>query len=157
MKAGKSRTFPLKDKCFNNKRSTFTGFQLSIIGWSTYYEGVYQSMDRPSEDIIDDDIAIDGWSISQQRKRKEEDKKRQAEKMLPEKMSNAGEVFIPVRNRKEAEDVMNLNDGAGKAKIRSLKKDLQTQGSLSDSKLTSTRQQIQMQAAEMSKHSNRRR
>lgn len=155
--AWKNYWFSLKHEAFDNKRSTLTGFQLSVVGWSSYYEGVYQSMDKPFDEIIEDDIAIDGWSISQRRKRKEEEKQRNAEKMLPKNMSDAGEVFIPVRNQREAQDVMSLNDGAGKAKLKSLKRDLETRGSLSEADLTSTRQSIQMQAAEMSKHSNRRR
>lgn len=153
----KNNWFSLKYDVFDNKGSSLTELQLSLISWSSYYEGVYQSMDKPSDEIIDDDIAIDGWSIAERRKRKEEDKKRNAEKMLPENMSGAGEVFIPVKNKREALDVMTLNDGAGKAKLKSLKRDLETRGSLSDVDLTSTRQQVQMQAAEMSKNSNRRR
>ena len=155
--AWKNHWFSLKNETFDNKRSTLTDLQLSVIGWSNYYENVYQSMDKPSDEIIEDDIAIDGWSISQRRKRKEEEKQRNAEKMLPENMSNAGEIFIPVKNQQEQRDVLSLNDGAGKAKLKSLKHDLKTRGSLSESELTSTRQNIQMQAAEMSKHSNRRR
>lgn len=151
----KNKWFSVKNELFDNKPSSFTDFQLSIISWSSYYESVYQSMEKPSDDVIDDDIALDGWSISQRRKRKEEEKKASAEKMLPEKMQNAGEIFIPARNKKEAEDIMSLNDMQGLSKIKSLKKDLRERGSVEESQLTSTRQELQMQAAQMASESRR--
>lgn len=71
--------------------------------------------------------------------------------MLPENMKNAGEIFIPTRNQKEAEDVMSLNSYAAKAKIKSLRTDLSQSGSVDASNLTSTRREIQMQANKLSK------
>jgi hypothetical protein len=136
----------IKELIFANHPSTFTSFQHSIIGWSKYYDSIYQSPDKPLEEIIQDDIALDGWSIKERRKREEEEKKHNAEQLLPEKLSNAGEVFIPARNAKEVEDILSLNDAHGKAKLRSLKNDLKNRGSLKDSDLTSSRQEIQMQA-----------
>lgn len=139
----------IKENIFVNHPSTFTSFQFSLIGWSKYYDSVYQSPDKPLEDIIQDDMALDGWSIKERRKREEEEKKHNAEQLLPEKLSNAGEVFIPARNAKEVDDILSLNDGHGKAKLKSLKNDLKTRGSLKDSDLTSNRQEIQMQANRM--------
>lgn len=152
----KTRWYSLKRSVFSNKKSSLTDQQISLISWSNYYDSVYQSMDKPSDDIIDDDIALDGWSIVQRRKRKEEDKKRNAEKMLPDKMRDAGEIFIPARTKKEAEDIMSLNDGEAVSKIKSLKKDLQEYGSIEESQLTSTRRELQMQAVQMAKDNRRR-
>lgn len=145
----------IKEGLFSNHPSTFTPFQFNIIGWSKYYDSVYQSPDKPSEEVIQDDIALDGWSIKERRKREEEEKKHNAEQLLPQKMSNAGEVFIPSRNAKETSDILSLNDGYGRAKLKSLKKDLQTKGSLKECELTSSRQEIQMQAAKMASERKR--
>lgn len=135
-----------KENLFENKPSSFTDVQQSIISWSYYYDGVYQSMEKPADEVIEDDFAIDGWAISERRKRDEEDKKKSAEQILPKNISGAGEVFIPVRNQKEAEDVYRLNDRAGQAKLKSLQKDLNKNGVLDDSQLTSTQTEIQMMA-----------
>ena len=143
-------------RIFSNRPSSFTELQISIISWSNYYDGVYKSYDKPSDDIIEDDIALDGWSISQRRKRQEEEKKKSAEKMLPENMRNAGEIFIPARNAKEASDIMSLNSQEGLHKIKSLRRDLDREGAVEESQLTSTRRELQMQAVQMSKNNRRR-
>lgn len=138
-----------KENAFDNKPSSFTDIQHGIISWSHYYDGVYQSMEKPSEEVIQDDYALDGWAIVERRKRDAEEKKKNAESMLPKNAKDAGEVFIPVRNQQEAQNVYALNDAGAKAKIKSLKKDLDENGVLSDSQLTSTKREIQMQLNKM--------
>lgn len=145
-----------KKRPFDNKASSLTDFQLAVISWSSYYDGVYQSLDKPSDDVIEDDIALDGWSIVQRRKRAEDEKKRNAEKILPDKMKDSGEVFIPARNAKEAQDIMSLNNAEAMSHIKSLKKDLQKHGVVEESQLTTTRRELQMQAIQMSKENKRR-
>lgn len=152
----KNRWYSSKTDTFQNDLSSLTDLQLSVISWSIYYDGVYQSLDRPSENIIEDDIAIDGWSIIEKRKRKEEEKKRSAEKLLPDKMSNAGEVFIPARNKQRASDIMSLNSIGSMDKIKSLKSDLKTNAVIDEADLTSTRRELQMEAIRMQKENRRR-
>ena len=149
----KSRWYGLKEKSFSN--TELTDFQLSAISWSIYYDGINQSIDRPSDEVIADDIALDGWSILQARKRKEEEKKKNAEKMLPKNISNANEVFIPARNQKEAEDIFNLNDGQGKARINSIRNDLQTHGSRTENQLSDTQRDLHMMSIQMAKENKR--
>ena len=148
--------FGVKEKLFQNNPSSFTDLQHNIISWSYYYDNINESLDRPSEEIIEDDIALDGWGEKQKRKRQEEEKKKQAEDMLPDNIGDAGEVFIPVRNQKEAQDVHNLNNPQGKAKLRSLKRDLDKHGSVNESDLSSTRRELQMQSNQMASQNRRR-
>ena len=148
--------FGVKEKLFENNPSSFTDLQHNIISWSYYYDNINESLDRPSEEIIEDDIALDGWGEKQKRKRQEEEKKKQAEDMLPDNIGDAGEVFIPVRNQKEAQDVHNLNNPQGKAKLRSLKRDLDKHGSVNESDLSSTRRELQMQSNQMASQNRRR-
>lgn len=141
----------LKKACFDNKHSSLTNFQLAILSWSIFYDNVAKSLDKPTEEIIADDIALDGWSIVERRKRIEEEKKNNAEKMLPKNLKDAGEIFIPVRNEKQAQDVMSLNNAEAKSRINSLRKDLKREGIVEESQLTSTRRDLQMQAIQMRK------
>ena len=76
--------------------------------------------------------------------------------MLPEKMQNAGEIFIPAKNSKEVSDIMSLNDSYGISKIKSLRKDLKENSVIDESQLTSTRQELQMQSIQMAKENRRR-
>lgn len=152
----KNRWFSTKIETFDNSKSSFTDLQLALISWATYYDGIYQSMDKPSDEVMEDDIALDGWSILEKRKRKKEEKQRNAEKMLPGNMKNAGEVFIPARNQQQASDIMSLNNMSAQGKIKSLQSDLKTYGSVNESDLTSTRQEIQMEAIRLQKENRRR-
>jgi len=136
----------LKEGMFENKPSSFTGFQTSVISWSHYYDGINQSANRPSEAVVQDDIAMDGWSINERIKREEEDKKRQSESLLPSKMSKAGEILIPATTREQIKNVYEMNDSRGKAKLKSLGRDLSSNGVLEDSQLTFNRREIQMES-----------
>lgn len=149
----KSKWYALKEKNFKN--DDLTDHQISIVSWSNYYDSVYQSMEKPSDEIIKDDIALDGWSILENKRRKEEDKKRNAEKMLPKNISNANEIFIPARNQKEAEDIFDLNDGQGKARINSIKNDLQIHGSRTENQLSDTQRDIHIMSMQMAKENKR--
>lgn len=151
----KNRWYSSKLETFDNDLSSLTEMQLAVISWSTFYDGVYQSMDKPSDEIIEDDIALDGWSIVEKRKRQKEEKKKSAEKMLPENMKNSGEIFIPARNKKRAQDIMSLNEGGSIEKIKSLRSDLKQNSIVDESNLTSTRRELQMQAIQMQKENRR--
>lgn len=142
---------PCKDRVFENDISSLTDIQAGIVSWSHYYDSINESIERPSQQIIEDDYALDGWAIKQKRKRIEEEKKKNAENMLPQNSKNAGEVFIPAKNREDVKNIMNLNDGYGKNKINLLNKDLKTKGRVEDSELTSTRMEVRMASAQMTR------
>lgn len=137
-----------KERTFANSPSSFTDLQLNLISWSYFYDNVYESPERPSQEIIEDDIALDGWSIKQRRSREEENKKKNAENLPGSK--SAGEIFIPAKNKEDVAHITKMNDGYGLAKIKSLAKDLKQHGAVEESNLTSTRQELQMAANSMS-------
>jgi hypothetical protein len=55
---------------FGKPLKELTGDQDSLIYWSQVYDAAYESMDRPSQSIIDDDEALDKWFEDQAKKRK---------------------------------------------------------------------------------------
>jgi hypothetical protein len=120
-----------------------TNEQVVLISWSRMYDNIHESPDCPPNEVIDDDIAMDGWMIHQSRKRKEEDKDRQKENLLTTK---AKEVFIPVKNQQEQKEILSLNNAHGKSVISSIKKDVEERGVLNEMELTHVRQEIQMEA-----------
>lgn len=149
----KNRWLTLKDRVFQN--NDLSDLQIGLLSWSNYYDNVYQSMDKPSDDIINDDIALDGWAIKQKKKRIEEEKKINAEKMLPKNISSAGEVFIPAKNHQEVDDIISLNDIEGIHRMKSIKKDLETHGHLKESQLSDTRRDLQMKSVELARENRR--
>ena len=132
-----------------------TNEQISVVAWSRFYDGVYESMERPNEEIIKDDLALDGWSIAQERKRKEEEKKQEGEK-LAGNAQDADEIFIPVSNQKEQDQVLALNDTYGKSVIKSKAKQFEKGGVFKETDLTHVKKEIQMESLRQAKENRRR-
>ena len=55
---------------FGKPLMELTNDQDSLVYWSQVYDVAYESMDRPSEAIIEDDKALDKWFEDQAKKRK---------------------------------------------------------------------------------------
>lgn len=130
---------------FGSPSSELTNEQLSLLSWSKFYDSIGESADPPTDEVVEDDTALDGWLILQGRKRKEDSKRKEAEKLLPKNNQNAGELFIIGKSKEEMDQIMSLNDGYGKHAINSLKNDLNQKGEVRESDLTRVRQEIQME------------
>ena len=105
------------------------------------YDSIHESMESPSDDIIEDDYAIDGWFTVQRRKRDDGRKESEANN-LPE----SAEVFVPVSNKKEVRRVHDMNTQQGKHVIKSRMKDLEEQGSLEEGQFSHVKQDLAMKA-----------
>lgn len=71
--------------------------QKNLLYWSQVYDSVYEAYERPSDEIINDDDALDKWFDNQSKKRKQEvfEKDGSVSKIkLSNKMRGHGEVFI---------------------------------------------------------------
>lgn len=95
-------------KLFANDDRELSHDQKNILVWSSMYDNIQESMDCPSEDVINDDDLLDGWFIVQKRKRDEEKAKSEVDNMSPN-ISRHQELFLPARNKKEAENINNMN------------------------------------------------
>jgi hypothetical protein len=122
----------------------FTDMQKGLINWSRVYDSIYESPDMPSDEIIEDDYAIDGWFTSQKNKR-DDDKKESMQDTLPK----TGEVFVMVKNKEEAKNVYNMNTQEGKANIKSREKDLKERGSLEEYEFSHVQTKLKMQANQL--------
>ena len=120
-----------KDKVFSD---SFTDDQRTLIGISQMYERVYEHPECPSDEIIDDDDALDGWMIVQKRKT-EKDKKQQQVDSLNPKLKNAQEVFLFANNNNEAEEIIGLNNLEGLSRMKSKINHVNKFGLTEDSKL----------------------
>lgn len=87
---------------FSCKAYELTQEQKSLIYWSKLYDSIYESPDRPSDLIIKDHYAVDGWLIHQ---RRESDKEKKGE----DRHGNADEVYHIVRSQEDLEYVKSLN------------------------------------------------
>lgn len=92
--------------------------QRTLISISQMYDRVYEHPDSPSDEIIEDDDALDGWMIFQRRKI-EKDKKQQQIDTINPKLKNAQEVFLFANNQQEAQEIIQLNSPESLNRMRS--------------------------------------
>jgi hypothetical protein len=97
-----------KGNVFGADISDYSDEQRVIINLSRMYDSVYEHPECPSDDIIEDDDALDGWMIFQKRKR-EKEKKGQVLSTKSSKANNASEVFVMATDKQEAEEIFELN------------------------------------------------
>ncbi len=98
-------------KLFKNKPDDdLTINQRNLITWSRVYENIQESMDCPTDNVIEDDDMLDGWFLIQQAKREKEKMEQEVEKLsgTTDKMSEANHVFIPQGSNI---DISLLNEG----------------------------------------------
>jgi hypothetical protein len=113
-----ARTEPWKSLWILNESNTFNLFankdrelshdQKNILIWSRMYDNVQESMDCPSDNVINDDDMLDGWFILQRRKREQEKNENELDK-LPPNIANKQEVFLMAKNKKDAERINDMN------------------------------------------------
>jgi hypothetical protein len=98
-----------KQNVFLNLDRDITINQQNLLLWSQTYDNIHESLDCPSDDVIDDDDMLDGWLIFQSRKRKQEKVEQDMDKKMSSKVKNSSEVFLMASNADEAKDIDGIN------------------------------------------------
>lgn len=138
---------------FNRSISELTDLQRELVIWSMIYDSVYESADTPSEDVIDNDILLDGWFKNQHEKRQKNRNKESADHLLSNnpKIRDAQEVCLMVDTPEDANKVYNLNDQTSKQKITANFDAVQEKGILKECHLPTVQKDLQMQYNRMLK------
>lgn len=92
--------------------------QKSLINISCMYDKIYEHPESPSDDIIADDDALDGWMLFQKQQNEAQKKEKGVNSMLDGKMKNASEVFLMAGSKDQAQDVLGLNSTQSLGKIK---------------------------------------
>jgi hypothetical protein len=91
-----------------------------LIGLHKMFDNVKQHPECPSEDIINDDDALDGWFIYQHQKAEKEKKKNSILDKVGGNTKKAGEVFVVTDDITERNDIYDLNDLNTRQNIKEL-------------------------------------
>lgn len=134
----------------NEKNQDLTYNQKNIVIWSQMYDNIQESLDCPTNDVIEDDDMLDGWFIIQNKKREKERSEKEFENNVKsDKIKNSSEIFVVANSNKDRDRVNNMNDVHG-ANIKNQrnallkrKKDIQQQ-EFADEKLKIQAQQTNM-------------
>lgn len=141
---------------FGTPAAMLTSSQKSIIMWSRIYDNIYENMECPPDEIIEENDMLDGWLILQSRKRNEEREKGHGFGDDGRKVPKGGEVFLFADNEEDAQRIYSKNDTVGRAMIKQRSSMMdKTAGlvdvtQLPDSKIA-MRQQAVQQARNMSR------
>ena len=100
-------------KIFGRAPAEITEEQDQLVSWSRLYDNISEAHESPSDEVVEDDDAIDGWLITERRKRDKEQNKFKLDG-FGDKHAGADEVYIMASSTQEAEEINNLNDERGK-------------------------------------------
>ena len=103
---------------FEGSVSEWSDEQKTIVSISQMYDSIYQHPECPEDDIIQDDEAIDGWSIYHSRKIKEEKKKNGVSSKL-DRHKNAQEIFVVAETDEDIKSIIGMNDHTGFNRMKS--------------------------------------
>lgn len=110
-----------KDNIFSGPSYEWTEEQITLVNLSKTYDAIREHMESPTEEIIEDNDALDGWMIYQNRKIEKEKKKQKVEDKYGLNNKRADEIFILTDSVEETKEIFDLNDPQAKAKINQLK------------------------------------
>jgi hypothetical protein len=99
---------------FDRSAAHLTEEQISIINWSRMYDSVYESPDCPGETVLDDDDLLDGWLITQSKKRESDRNQRLGDNKGGNK-PGLQEVFVPAETSQDADRIDAMNDPGARA------------------------------------------
>lgn len=121
--------------------------QLNLLYWSKTYDTIQQIEDAPSYAAMQDVYAVDGWMTKYNRKKEAEDKTKTIK-------NNAAEVYLPVRSRQEAREIIELNSPEARSVLKSRSKDLQKSPELNERQFSFVKQDIGMKINELNSRRN---
>lgn len=127
---------------FKHSASEMTDYQRALVSWSMLYDSVYESVDCPSEDVINDDVQLDMWLEEQKNKHKD---KNTQPLISNSKIANSQEIAIMVETPEDAQKVYSLNNSHGKSVLSNREHALMDRGLLKETQLPDQKQRIMME------------
>ena len=114
--AAKNTGFP-----FASPPTRWSEDQKELVRWSQVYDAAFESLERPSQRVIEDDDLFDSWLLRQHEEIDRRTRKKEADDLLKRhqgtKKGGRQEVFI-LTDQRGAKDVYGMNDPENRASIR---------------------------------------
>lgn len=97
-------------KLFSNQDRDLSIDQKNMVVWSRMYDNIQESMDCPSDSVINDDDMLDGWFIIQNKKQDKERAESELESRVSnDKISNSEEVFVFAETQQDVDAINSVN------------------------------------------------
>lgn len=104
---------------------TLNDDQRNLLALQRMYNNVRQHPECPSDEIINDDDALDGWFLFQKDKKKKEKVKNSLLSKVRGKVKNHSDIFIFTNNKEERQAIWEMNNPEGKRTIKSIEKTME--------------------------------
>ena len=125
--------------------------------WSRMYDNVYESMECPTDDVIEDDDMLDGWFILQRKKREKDKAEQEIQSQTNnQKISQSAEIFVFADNKESAKKINETNSVHSQAVKKQRMAVIQSKGEASDLDFQDQQLKIRTQQNEMYKNKFRR-
>ena len=99
-----------KENIFPGCVKDWTDEQRSLVNFTKTLDSIREHMEAPSEEVIEDNYALDGWILYQHEKiAKEKKQKHISEKYGLDKKNN-NEIFLMSSNIDDTKEILSLND-----------------------------------------------
>ncbi len=137
---------------FDNSITSWSQNQSDLVYWSQVYDMVYESYDRPKQEIIEDDDLLDSWLIRQDEKTQNKPNSGPDTKESKHKFKNEGrkEQFI-MSDLDGAKDVYEMNDVNDRKLIVGKQNLISKQGSIKEQHMPDSKREIQSIAVKQRK------
>lgn len=135
---------------FDRSASEHTEEQKAVLSINQMYTKIYEHPECPNEDVIEDDDALDGWMLEQQKKNAKEKTEKGVDNLIGKYGKNAQEVFLMPKDEKEFDQINELNSNQSMAKINA-RRNLRQGEIKEDSDFSDTQAEMLNKIAELNK------
>ena len=117
--------------------------QKTLCSLSKMYDRIYEHPECPSDEIINDNDALDGWMIHQRRQNLKQKQEKGVNNMLSEKVKNSSEIFLMANNQEQAESILDFNDQQSRRRLdQKLNVVMNSSGEVLETQLPDVQQEI---------------
>ena len=147
---------PSKANALSGPSTSWTEEQKVLVSYSRMYDNVYESMECPSDMVIENDDMLDGWFISQRKEREKARNEKAADKLFKGGEGHQ-ELFLMAGSQEHAQNIYNMNDEQSRNTIKSREKQIKEKGEVKHQNLQDVQMDMRMQATQetMQKMRNR--
>lgn len=127
--------------------------QKALCLWSKMYDNIYDHSECPSDEIINDDYALDGWMIIQRRKRHADKDREEVEAKVGNnpKIANAGEIFVVADTEEDAKKINAVNPLPVKIMKQQRQRVLEQKGIVKETEMPDVEQKLRLAFNQMRK------
>lgn len=127
---------------FGRPTIDWTDEQKTLVVISKMYDQIYEHTECPPDKVIEDDDMLEGWMLLQKREHEKNKNRQNVDKLIPDNLRNAQEIFITANSREEAKAIQDMNDIAAQQIINERRQVIGRENSVAEQNLPDIRRDL---------------